>query len=156
MSDPPEDKDVPEIMMLPLTLLLLHIFAGITLNWIFAASLGHLWGGVGLILVCAAFGVILWAKREFDQAGTHIAPTEPSTAMVTTGPFQYSRNPIYLSFLVGFAGLAMLADAPLMLLMLAPLYYILDQKTIVPEETYLAEKFGGAYLEYKEQVRRWL
>lgn len=63
---------------------------------------------------------------------------------------------MYLSFLIGFAGLAMLADAPIMLLFLGSLYYLLDERIIVPEEEYLIEKFGEEYDVYCQNVRRWV
>lgn len=50
----------------------------------------------------------------------------------------------------------MLADAPVMLLCLIPLWYALDRYVIQPEEEYLAEKFGGAYIEYTSRVGRWI
>lgn len=149
-------QDAPSVIMLPPTMLLLHVMAGITLNWFFGASMGHGWGWLGLIMLGGALGLIWWSKKLFTEAGTNVAPNQPTLVIVKTGPYQYSRNPIYLSFLLGFAGLAFLADAPVMLLVLFPLFYLLDQKVIVPEETYLAEKFGDVYLEYKAETRRWL
>lgn len=152
-------KDAPKVMMLPPTLVLQHIAAGITFNWVMQFlmpfSLSHAWGWLGLILLAAAFFIVAWAKNLFDKAGTNVPPNQPATAIVTTGVYQYTRNPMYLSFMLGFAGLAFLAGAPYMLLALLPLYYFLDQRVIVPEEEYLTEKFGEEYLAYKNQVKRW-
>ena len=63
---------------------------------------------------------------------------------------------MYVAFMIGYAGLSLLADAPAMLLLGFVLFYFLDQKVIAPEEKYLAEKFGSEYLDYKGQVRRWV
>ena len=83
-------------------------------------------------------------------------PNKPATAIVTTGIYQYTRNPMYLSFMLGVAALAFLGQLPYMLLALLPLYYFLDQRVIVPEETYLTEKFGTEYTAYTSRVRRWI
>lgn len=151
-----DKKDVPSVIMLPPVLVLFHVIGGITLNWFAQAHFGHAWGWLGLVLLAACFGIIAWAKKLFDAAGTPIPPNQPALAIVKTGPYQYSRNPMYVSFLIGFVGLAMLADAPLMILAALPLWYILDRHVIAPEETYLAEKFGDTYLDYKAKVRRWV
>lgn len=151
-----DKKDVPNVIMLPPVLVLLHVIAGITLNWMANAHMGHGWGWLGLVLLIACFGVIAWAKKLFDAAGTPVPPNQPATAIVQDGPYKYSRNPMYVSFLTGFVGLALLADAPLMILLALPLWFILDSRVIAPEETYLEEKFGQTYLDYKAKVRRWV
>lgn len=148
--------DAPKVWMLPPTLVLMHICAGITLNWLVPISFGSAWGWLGLILLISAFGITYWAKTTFAKAGTNVVPNQPSTTIVKDGPFQYSRNPMYLSFLIGFAGLAMLADAPIMLLLLGSLYYLLDERIIIPEEEYLTDKFGEEYDTYCQSVRRWV
>jgi protein-S-isoprenylcysteine O-methyltransferase Ste14 len=63
---------------------------------------------------------------------------------------------MYVAFMVGYVGLSLLADAPAMLLLGFVLFYILDQRVIVPEENYLTEKFGTVYTDYKDEVRRWV
>ena len=149
-------QDVPNVIMLPPVLVLLHVIAGIILNWVVPVHFGHEWGWLGLALLALCFAIIAWAKKLFDAAGTPVPPNQPATAIVRDGPYRYTRNPMYLSFLTGFIGLSLLADAPMMLLMALPLFWFLDQKVIVPEENYLAAKFGDAYTGYRAQVRRWL
>ncbi|MAE52323.1 MAG: hypothetical protein CMH27_10990 [Micavibrio sp.] len=151
-----ENNDKPDIITLPPNILLLSLIAGLVLNWVFPYPLGHLWGWLGLALLIASGACMIWCKKLFDEAGTNIRPDMPSLALVEDGPYQYSRNPIYLCFLTGYAGLAMLADAPAMFLCLPVLWYVLDRYIIQPEEEYLAEKFGGAYLDYTGRVGRWI
>jgi protein-S-isoprenylcysteine O-methyltransferase Ste14 len=153
-AEAPQDK--PSVIMLPPVLMVLHITPGLALNWIFAGSMHHAWGWLGLLLIGAAMFLVQWSKQVFEEAGTPVPPNMPTTAIVTTGPYQYSRNPMYVNFLLWFAGLALLAGAPLMLFMLVPFWYILDRHVIVPEENYLGEKFGATYLDYKAKVRRWV
>jgi protein-S-isoprenylcysteine O-methyltransferase Ste14 len=149
-------QDKPSVIMLPPVLMVLHITAGLALNWIFAGSMHPAWGWVGLILLAAAMGIVQWSKQLFEKAGTNVPPNMPALAIVTGGPYQYSRNPMYLCFLLWFTGLALLAGAPLMLFMLIPFAWILDRHIIAPEERYLAAKFGDTYLDYKARVRRWI
>lgn len=163
MTTEPTDTpkpDAPRVIMLPPTLVLQHICAGLTLNWVindfFTLSFGHAWGWIGLILLITAFTLTAWSKNLFEKAGTNVPPNKPATAIVTDGAYKFTRNPMYLSFLMGFIGLAALADAPAMLLAAIPLWYILDRHVIAPEEQYLTEKFGDEYTEYKNRVRRWI
>ncbi len=155
MTDHPK-TDAPQVIMLPPILVLHHISAGLVLNWLAGAQFGHSWGWLGLVFLAAGYAVTSWAMKLFAKAGTNIRPDMPSLAIVTSGPYKYSRNPMYLGFMLAFTGLAMLADAPVMLLMLAPLWYILDRHVIQPEEKYLTEKFCSVYTDYKNQVRRWV
>ena len=150
------NTDAPAVITMPPNIVLLAIIGGLVLNWIVPISFGHTWGGIGLLLLALSLGGIVWCKKLFDEAGTNVRPDMPSLALVEDGPYQYSRNPIYLCFLIGYAGLAMLADAPIMLLCLIPLWYALERYVIQPEEDYLAEKFGGAYIEYTSRVGRWI
>lgn len=147
--------DAPKVLTLPPNILLVAIVAGLVLNWLFPISFGHMWGGLGLILLALSVGMIYWCKKIFENAGTNIRPTMPTLVIITEGPYKYSRNPIYFSFLIGYAGLAMLADAPVMLLLLLPLWYTLSKYVIQPEEDYLSEKFGAEYIEYMGLTHRW-
>jgi protein-S-isoprenylcysteine O-methyltransferase Ste14 len=86
---------------------------------------------------------------------TPVHPTNPSTTIVATGPFRFSRNPMYLSLCVwnlsyGF----ILCDAGVILLTI-PLALVFQLGLILPEERYLEGRFGSAYIEYRNRVRRW-
>lgn len=148
--------DAPSAGMLPPMRLALFIAGGITLDWLIPINFGHWWGAFGLVLLIAALVIAKWAIETFKKAGTNVPPNKPATVIVQDGPFKYSRNPMYFSFVMGYAGLAMLADAPLMLLMAVGLWFMLDRMVIEPEEEYLTAKFGEEYELYQEQVRRWV
>lgn len=148
--------DTPKVIMLPPMLVLHHVVAGLVLNWALGMRMGHAWGWIGLVLLAAAYGLTVWARKKFQSAGTNVPPNLPSLAIVTGGPYEYTRNPMYMAFLLGFAGMALLANAPAMLLLLLPLWYILDRHVIQPEETYLRDKFGDTYRDYTLRVRRWV
>lgn len=153
----PAQLDSPSVITLPPNIILLALVSGIVLDWFFQSNFGYIWGWLGLCLLFSAIGVILYCAKLFKQAGTNIRPDQPTlTLIIDKGPYQYSRNPIYLSFLVAFAGLSFLADAPVMLLLMFPLFYVFDRHVIVPEEKYLENKFGDDYKFYKNRVRRWI
>ncbi|MEM7680149.1 MAG: isoprenylcysteine carboxylmethyltransferase family protein, partial [Pseudomonadota bacterium] len=152
-----EKPDHPNVETLPPVTLLLYVVGGLVLNWILPIfEYGWGWGLIGLVMLAFAFALIYYSKKQFEAAGTNVPPNQPATVIVTTGPFKYSRNPIYLSFLVGFVGLSFIAGAPLMTLLAIPLYRTLKYDVIAKEEYYLESKFGKAYTDYKDNVRRWI
>lgn len=152
----PTVRDAPDVPMIPPIILLLFIMAGIVLSWVLPVNFGHGWGTIGFIMFFTGIGTVIWCKKLFDNAGTNISPDEPTLVIIQDGPYKFSRNPIYVSFLAVYAGLAMMANAPVMLLLTIPLWYVLKTKVVEREEGYLEEKFGAEYLEYKHSKRRWL
>ena len=120
------------------------------------APLGEalLWPGRGL--VAAGIVLIVWSALAFRQARTTIVPHQPPSALVETGPYRFSRNPIYLADLVILAGAALILGAPLALILLVPFREVLRHRFILPEEVVLERDLGPAYLDYKARVRRWL
>ncbi len=76
--------------------------------------------------------------------------------MITSGPFRFSRNPIYLAFALMHVGLAVWSAKAWLLITLLPALAAIRYGVIGPEERYLEQKFGPVYLDYKKSVRRWL
>ncbi len=149
--------DIPDVITMPPYLVLLALIAGIVLDWVIPLSFGFsLFGWLGFIMLSACLSGIIWCKKLFKAAETNISPSKPSHNIVKNGLYKYSRNPIYVCFLIGFVGLSFIADAPMMLAIVIPLFFVLDLKVIQPEERYLTDKFGETYTDYKSKVRRWL
>jgi protein-S-isoprenylcysteine O-methyltransferase Ste14 len=94
--------------------------------------------------------------RALVRAGTTVSPYRPNTALVTDGPYGRTRNPGYLGMALAYAGIALVADAPWVLVPLPVAIALIDRGVIAREERYLARKFGAPYVEYKRRVRRWL
>ena len=111
---------------------------------------------IGILVILGAIGVPLLAIREMVQAKTALNVRKPTTEIVTSGVFQFSRNPIYLGMVLLCLGAAFLLDSVWFLALCVPLAIVLQRGVIEPEETYLEQKFGAKYLRYKAKVRRWL
>ena len=90
------------------------------------------------------------------QHKTTIHPKGATTAIVSTGLYRYTRNPMYLSLTLIYMGVSVAINAWWGLLLLIPLLVVVQKGIIEQEEAYLSRKFGEEYLRYKAQVRRWL
>ena len=95
------------------------------------------------------------AAKRFRKAGTSFSLEGDSSSLVTSGPFRYSRNPIYLGMLLWLLGLAILLGS-LSAFALPVLVFLLANFILIPmEERSMREKFGEEYLDYQSRVRRW-
>ena len=85
-----------------------------------------------------------------------IKPFKRSSVLVTTGPYRYSRNPMYLGLVLILIGIAILQGSISPVLVIPVFIWLITNNIIKKEEKMLEETFGDAYLEYKKQVRRWI
>lgn len=134
---------------------LLMVMLSVAIPALQVAWPGGIAGGV-LILVGAA--VTVAGVLAFRKARTTVNPMHPeaSTAVVSGGIYHFSRNPMYLGFLLALAGWAMVLGS-LAALVVLPLYVAyMNRFQIVPEERALRQKFGAPYEAYMRQVRRWI
>jgi protein-S-isoprenylcysteine O-methyltransferase Ste14 len=111
---------------------------------------------VGTLAVFAAAALFISATRAFRKAATPIPGNRPTTAIVRSGPYAFSRNPVYLAFTLFQLGLAAWVNSLAVLLALAPALALMSLFVIPREEHYLEARFPREYLEYKREVRRWL
>ena len=110
----------------------------------------------GFVLLAAGILLALVAEFLFARAGTSAMPIRPTQAIVTAGPYRFTRNPMYLSLAIDYIGLTLVVGyawpfAGLLVAILA-----IDRYAIPREERYLEEKFGDPYRQYRATVRRWL
>jgi protein-S-isoprenylcysteine O-methyltransferase Ste14 len=96
------------------------------------------------------------AVRTLRAAGTPIPGNRPTTTIVCTGPYRFSRNPIYLAFSLFQLGLSLLVNSLALLITLIPAVALMSLVVIPREERYLEARFSPEYLPYKASVRRWL
>lgn len=110
---------------------------------------------IALVLVVAAM-VVLPAIRAFGRAGTRPEPWKPTTALVTSGPYRWSRNPMYLGFALVYLGLAAWANSWWPILLFPLVLLTMQFGVIHREEAYLERLFGEEYRTYRARVRRWV
>jgi protein-S-isoprenylcysteine O-methyltransferase Ste14 len=113
-------------------------------------------GPLGGTVVLVAVALFLWAMRTFRTAGTPVPGNRPTTTIVRTGPYRYSRNPIYLSFSLLQLGVAFWVNSLWLFVTLMPAVALMSFVVIPREEHYLESRFPSDYLPYKASVRRWL
>jgi protein-S-isoprenylcysteine O-methyltransferase Ste14 len=117
---------------------------------------------LALALAAALVGIVIWlaldgaAMLHFQRARTSMVPMRPSTALVTSGPYRFTRNPMYLGMAVLYAALALALGVIWALAVLPLVILALDRLVIAREEPYLERKFGDQYRQYRGRVRRWL
>src|SRR5947207_15174488 len=110
----------------------------------------------GAIVTVLAIALFVSAVRTLRAAGTPIPGNRPTTAIVRTGPYRFSRNPIYLAFSLLQLGLSIWVNSLALLLTLIPAFALMSLLVIPREERYLEARFPGDYSSYKAAVRRWL
>jgi protein-S-isoprenylcysteine O-methyltransferase Ste14 len=115
---------------------------------------GALW--VGLALAVLAIALAVWGRRTMLAAGTNIDPTLPTSAIVTSGPFRFSRNPLYVALTLLYVGLTLAVDTWWGLILLVPLLVTMHLGVVLREERYLERKFGEDYRRYKAGVARYV
>ncbi|MDH5433312.1 MAG: isoprenylcysteine carboxylmethyltransferase family protein [Gammaproteobacteria bacterium] len=107
-----------------------------------------------------AFGLLFdsTALVKFMQNKTSINPIKPEKAsqLVTSGLYRLTRNPMYFGLLLLLTGWGILLGSLAPLLMIPLFVWVITSQQIKPEEAILQQKFGQAYLDYKQQVRRWI
>jgi protein-S-isoprenylcysteine O-methyltransferase Ste14 len=116
----------------------------------------HLVLGAGAMLVVAGASVMLAAAGLLRRLGTNVRPSQPTTRVATTGPYRWTRNPMYLGMAIVYAGLAIAFDGPIALVLLPLVLIAIQTQVIAREERYLKTKFGDDYRQYQASVRRWL
>lgn len=110
----------------------------------------------GVLLFAAALLLALITLLQFFRAKTHVEPWQPTTTIIQSGVYRYSRNPIYLAFCLATAACGLLLNSWWTIAAVLPLAYLLQVLVIRKEEAYLEARFGESYLDFKHQVRRWL
>lgn len=156
MTDAPSDVANPGLIRPPFVYLI-AIALGVMLQLAVPLSFfpRAFDAAVGVALVVVAIAIFVSSVGKFRAAGTAVPANKPSTAIVRTGPYRFSRNPIYLAFSLLQLGIAIWVNSIWLLATLAAALALIHV-VIGREERYLERKFGAEYLAYKSSVRRWL
>lgn len=111
---------------------------------------------LGAALVVAGLLLMAVAAAQMLIARTTVIPRRDPDALVRTGVFRFSRNPIYLADAIVLAGLLIAWDALIALPLVAVFVVVIQRRFILDEEARLSRRFGDDYLDYTARVRRWL
>ncbi len=155
---PQSTKDAPNVIAIPPLIYLAFLAVGLLLDYLFPVPVlpNSIQYAVGFGIMIAPALIMPSVLLRFKKANTNFDPGKPTTRIITTGPYRYSRNPSYVSLTMLYLGIAIAADSVWVLAGLIPTLVVMHYGVILREEQYLAEKFGEPYLQYKRSVRRWL
>ncbi len=148
----------PGLRIHPPVVYLLALLVAIGLNYLWPISFLPRWWGVVLGIVVIALGAAIMPAvvSRFRRFRTAFDPHKPASALITDGPYRFSRNPAYIALTLWYLGLGpVLNNAWILLLAILPVL-VMDQWAIPREERHLEERFGQDYVRYKARVRRWL
>jgi protein-S-isoprenylcysteine O-methyltransferase Ste14 len=137
----------------------LAVIAGLALDWLVPLPFlpADLPGGwLGAVVFGLALALFAWGIVTITTAGSNVPASLPTTTIVDTGPYRFTRNPIYLGMVLGLIGLAIALNSFWLLMTLVPFVLAIRYGVVAREEAYLERKFGDVYRGYRSRVRRWL
>lgn len=111
---------------------------------------------LGALPIVAGLLVNLWADGCFKRFQTTIKPFQESSHLVETGPYRYSRNPMYVGLVLMLLGAFLLLGSLAPIVVIPAFVWLIAARFIAVEEQMLDARFGDAYRQYQARVRRWL
>ncbi|MEW8323166.1 MAG: isoprenylcysteine carboxylmethyltransferase family protein [Candidatus Thiodiazotropha taylori] len=151
-------EDHADVILPPPVIHIISIGLGGVIGYYFPMPLPHwvMLQWIGAMLSAAAIAITLWGMREFHASRNPVAPIRPVNRLMVSGPYRFTRNPLYLSLILLQLGLALFFLNGWMLLLLLPAALIVHLYVVAREEAYLLRRFGADYQTYRERVRRWI
>ena len=151
------EKDKAGVIAPPPAIYLIAVLIGLMTDYFFPFSFmpESFQLPIGLLIILPSVTLAALSFREFKKAETNVDPYKPSTAIITSGPFRYTRNPLYVTLSFVIIGVGIWLDNIWIIAMLVPVLILMHYGVIKKEEQYLTKKFGDKYLKYKETVPRW-
>ena len=111
---------------------------------------------IGALLVVGSVLLVAGAVRTFRREGTNVVPTRPALKIVTTGPYRFTRNPMYLSMVLFMLGISLLFSLEWGILLTPILCLGFARLFVARQHPFLTANFGIDYLGLLHQTRRWL
>lgn len=162
MSGASGGTDTAGVIMAPMAMLLVAIITSAALEFIVPVAFlpepgpGSWSSWLGALLFAAGYGIAILGRRAFTRAGTNVFPHLPALRLVTSGPYRFTRNPMYLGVLAAFAGIVLAFSLEIGIVVLVLLALALHFGVVLREERYLTRKFGAPYEEFARRTRRWI
>ena len=154
----PDTTDHAQVTLPPPIVFLAYLISAIALQWV--VPFPFPWPVVlrilGGVLLIAGFVLAASAIREMRRMHTTPDIRQPVSALVTEGPYRFTRNPIYLGFLLIYLGFTLLAGTLWGIILSPFLVGTVTHWIIHAEEDYLSGKFEDEYAEYRTRVRQWI
>lgn len=153
-----EPKDHASVKIHPPILTLIHIAIAYVAKWVIPIPfvVPNILRNIGFALVVVGFLLGIAAFREFMKVRTTVDPHGSVSSIVTSGIYRFTRNPIYLGFLLMLIGFPLISGTYWGVLLAPVLIVNFNNLVIQHEEAYLEKKFGDVYTSFKSRVRRWL
>ena len=149
---------LPAVFFLPMSLaVLLQVLtrtAAFPLPESFGGALAKWLAGGFLALLGLAIPIM--AIGQFRKFGQSADVRKATLSIIRTGPYRFTRNPMYLGLLVFQTGVGLAMGSLWVFAALVPLIPMIRYLAIAPEEAYLEAKFGDEYRAFKTSVRRWM
>ena len=161
MTSPPDPARGPRVGFPPPLLFVGGLGVALLLDRWLAFSIdgegaGFAQTAIGILLVLAGLSLMIWGIATFLLARTAIYPNRSARQCVTTGPFRFTRNPMYVGLTIAYVGAAIVLNAVWPFVLLPVVLLLLLVLVIRKEERYLQQEFGEAYVRYCRRVRRWM
>ena len=142
--------------ILPPHYFVLSVLLIVGIGWVEGGNLlPQPWPYFGALLILIGVIIAAQGSRLFVRAGTNIIPFSESSALVTSGVFAYSRNPMYTGLVLALGGTAVIMNGILPWIVVMAFIAVIRGYFIRNEEILMERTFGEAYLSYKARVRRW-
>ncbi len=153
-----QNLDHAQVMVPPPLIFLGYLIGALVVNWVvpFPEPWTFALRIVGGAMAIAGFFLAGSAISQMRKVHTSPDPRHAVTALVIGGPYRFTRNPIYLGFLLIYLGFSMAAGTLWGWLGSPFLIWSVTNSVIQPEEVYLENKFESQYREYRSHVRRWI
>jgi protein-S-isoprenylcysteine O-methyltransferase Ste14 len=120
------------------------------------AGSGATTGFVFMVCVIVGLAIAFSGVITFVRRSTPVIPLRPTTTIVRSGPYRFTRNPMYVGLTIVSAGIAIGMNTWWALILLPIAVLVIDRGVIAKEERYLRAKFGAEYDDFARHVRRWI
>ncbi len=161
---PREKRPIHPLMHVPVPwVFVLAYFAGVGLQRLLPVAIVRADSPLKVVFLCAGLGLVAagfviggWCLWMFRKAGTTTVPFKVSSRLITTGPYRFTRNPMYVAVTSVYVGETLIFQHVFSFALLFFVLAYLNWIVIPVEEKQLAATFGEDYDAYRARVRRWL